>query len=190
MSEEGIKPPREKIKAITEFLKPKNIQELRRFLGIINFYRDSLPNAASIQAPLNAYLHNSKKRDKNKITWSIEADATMLTHPSSSTKNALSLMCAASSSCAGAVIQQRVNNKWIPLGHSHFSKKLSETQQRYSTFDRELLAIYMAVKYFRKIFERRELIIYTDHKPLTYAIHKPPSASDTQRRTRQLLSAS
>ena len=56
VSKEGIKPPVDKVKVITEYPKPKTIEELRRFLGIINFYRDHIPNAALCQAPLNAYL--------------------------------------------------------------------------------------------------------------------------------------
>ena len=197
VSSRGIKPPQDKITAITAYPKPETIQDLRRFLGMVNFYRDSIPNAAHIQAPLNAYLHNSKKRDKTKIDWNKEAsqafesckvgiqNAALLAHPSPSPNDAISLMCDASSTCAGAVLQQLVNKKWLPLGY--FSKKFSDTQQRYSTFDRELLSIYMAIKHFRKMFEGRELIVYTDHKPLTYAIRKPPSDNDTQRRTRQLL---
>lgn len=197
VSNEGIKPPCEKVKVIVDYPKPETIQDLRRFLGMVNFYRDNIPNAAHMQAPLNMFLHNSKKRDKSKINWTDEAmqafeackvsiqNAVLLAHPSPSTDHPVSLMCDASDKCAGAVLQQRVNNKWIPIGY--FSKKFSDTQQRYSTFDRELSAVYMAVKHFRKMFEGRELIIYTDHKPLIYAIHKPPSDSETQRRARQLL---
>ncbi|CAH8634796.1 unnamed protein product [Heterobilharzia americana] len=42
---------------------------------------------------------------------------------------------------------------------------------RYSTFGRELLAIYASVKHFRHFVEGRDFIIFTDHKPLTYALH-------------------
>jgi hypothetical protein len=40
----------------------------------------------------------------------------------------------------GAVLQQRVNNTWQPL--AFVSKKLSPAQQKYSAYDRQLLAIY------------------------------------------------
>nr|CDS25349.1 gag pol polyprotein [Hymenolepis microstoma] len=49
------------------------------------------------------------------------------------------------------------------------SKKLTTTEMRYSTFGRELLAIYLAVKHFRHILEGRQFTIFTDHKPLIYA---------------------
>ena len=50
---------------------------------------------------------------------------------------------------------------------------LSETQfstQRYSTFDRELLGIYLSIRHFRYFVEGHDFFIVTDHKPLTYAI--------------------
>jgi cleavage and polyadenylation specificity factor subunit 1 len=58
-----------------------------------------------------------------------------------------------------AVLQQRVQNAWQPL--AFFSRK-----QKYSVYDRELLAIYEAVKHFR------HFIIFTDHKPITYAFQQ------------------
>jgi cleavage and polyadenylation specificity factor subunit 1 len=49
-----------------------------------------------------------------------------------------------------------------------FSKKINPTQQKYSTYDRELLAAYQAVKYFSYMLEARYFIIFTYHKPITY----------------------
>ena len=58
-------------------------------------------------------------------------------------------------------------------------------QTRYSTFDRELLAVYLAIKHFRHFLEGRTFHVLTDHKPLTYALH---SRSDrhSPRQARQL----
>lgn len=195
VSQEGIKPPEHKVKAITDYPKPKTIEELRRFIGMINFYRDHIPNAASLQAPLNAYLHNVKKKDKTEITWTDEGttafeqckasitNAALLAHPSHHAS--LALFCDASDSSAGAVLQQYINETWQPLGY--YSKKFTDAQKKYSTYDRELLAIYMATKHFRKTFEGRHLIIFTDHKPLTFVMSKISSNSETPRRTRQIL---
>ncbi|XP_045453892.1 uncharacterized protein K02A2.6-like [Melitaea cinxia] len=189
VSKDGIKPPAQKIDIIMKYPKPTNIEELRRFLGMLNFYRDHIPNAASIQAPLNAYLHNVKKRDKTIIQWTEEStqafeacknsisNAALLAHPSHQATYAL--FCDASDKSAGAVLQQYVNKSWQPLGY--YSKKFSDAQSRYSTYDRELQAIYMAVKHFRKMFEGRPLIIFTDHKPLTFAMNKVNSTTETPR---------
>ena len=69
--------------------------ELRRFLGLVNFYRRSLKHAAQTQEPLLVYLRNSRKNDKRKMYWSPEAEeafsrtkqqlvnTTLLSHPSS-----------------------------------------------------------------------------------------------------------
>ena len=46
---------------------------------------------------------------------------------------------------------------------------MSMAQEKYSAYERELLAIYEAVKYFRHMLEARHFLIFTDHKPLTYA---------------------
>lgn len=61
INKDGIKPTNEKVKAIIEFPKPETIVELRRFLGLVNFYRRNLPHAAKRQKPLNEFLHESKK---------------------------------------------------------------------------------------------------------------------------------
>jgi hypothetical protein len=50
----------------------------------------------------------------------------------------------------GAVLQQRVDNAWQPLA---FFKKLNPAQQQYSAYDRELLAVYEAVKHLRHMLE-------------------------------------
>ena len=65
----------------------------------------------------------------------------------------------------GAVLQQFVNNDWQPL--AYFSKSLTPTERRYSTFDRELLGIYLAIKHFRYAVEGWQFHVLTDHKPLT-----------------------
>lgn len=61
-----------------------------------------------------------------------------------------------------------------------FSKKLDDTQKRYSTFDRELLAIFLAVKHFRHFIEGRECTIFTDHRPNTRAIFSKSEKSARQ----------
>lgn len=195
VNKDGIRPTKERVEVILSFPKPANVAELRRFLGMVNFYRSSLPRAAEIQAPLNQFLHNCKKKDTTPILWTPDTEAAFvkckeaicnaitLDHPAQQNAK-LSLMTDSSSTCVGAVLHQTIYGKTAPLGF--FSKALSETQRRYSTYDRELLAIYMAIKHFRRLIEGRDLVVYTDHKPLTSALNKSDSSSDTLRRTRQL----
>lgn len=194
VSAAGIKPIEDRVKTITTFPEPTTVQELRRFLGIINFYKESIPRAAHTQEKLFRYLHTSKKNDKTPIQLTpdekqaFEAskasirNAVMLTHPS--THASISLMCDASNTCVGAALQQYTHGRWQPLGF--FSKKLTDAQRKYSTFDRELLAIYLAIRHFRRMFEGKEITVYTDHKPLTFALTRDNSKTETQLRTRYL----
>ena len=64
VSKDGTKPLEERVAAIRDFPKPKDISKLRRFLGIVNFYWCFLRDAATIQAPLHALLVGAKKRQK------------------------------------------------------------------------------------------------------------------------------
>jgi len=58
----------------------------------------------------------------------------------------LALFTDASNQSIRAALQQRGNNCWEPL--AFFLKKLSKAKTKYSAFDRELLAIYLAIKHF------------------------------------------
>lgn len=191
INEDGLKPLKKRVEAIINYKKPKTVQELRRFLGIVNFYRRFIKNAAQVQAPLHAYSQGMKKRDKREIAWTPEANqafescksqlanASLLAHPLANTT--LTLHADASDSSMGAVLEQRENGMWRPLGF--YSKKLTDTQKRYSTYDRELLAIYSGLKYFKHLVEGQRLIIKTDHKPITYAFcQKSDKASPRQMR--------
>lgn len=190
VSETGIRPLPEKVQAITNYQRPETAKQLRQFLGMLNFYRSSMPQTAETQAPLHDMLQG-KIKGKTSLKWTSEAleafesakkalaDAAQLAHPQIGAT--LALVCDASDTCTGAAIHQQVNGKWEPLGF--FSKKFTSAQKNYSAFDRELLAIYLAIKYFRHMLEARDFIIYTDHKPLTFAFkQKLDKASPRQAR--------
>lgn len=84
----------------------------------------------------------------------------------------------------GAVLEQLTGNEWEPLGF--FLKKFSPAQTNYSTYDRELTAIYEAIKFFRPWIEgNTKLEIRTGHKPLTY-VFAQKSDKASQRQLRQL----
>jgi transposase InsO family protein len=93
----------------------------------------------------------------------------------------LALAADASDTHVGAVLQQQVGQHWQPLGF--FSKKLSKSEVNYSTFDRELLAAVSGIKHFRSRLEGRPFELWTDHKPLIFALHRvsPPTSGRQQR---------
>ena len=88
-----------------------------------------------------------------------------------------------SDAAVGTVLQQLIDGHWHPI--AYFSKALKPAETRYSTYDRELLAVYLAVKHFRYFIEGHSFHVLTDYKPLVYALH---TRSDKQspRQTRHL----
>ncbi|GFX50391.1 hypothetical protein TNCV_339261 [Trichonephila clavipes] len=174
ISVNGIEPSNERKKVIKDFKLPETVKDLRRYLEVINFYHWFIPNAAENQAVLNNYLKGKKGNDKNKIHWTEELvqafenskqqlyKATVLVHPSENAP--ISLIFDASDNGTGAVLQQLEHGVWKPP--SLFSRKVTDAQKRYSTYDRELLAAYSSVKYFKHSLEGRNFTNITDHEPL------------------------
>lgn len=182
ITSDGIAPTKEKVEAILNFKQPTVAYELRRFLAMLNFYHRFQPNAALHQEKLQRLIKGNKKKDKTVLKWDSEAEeafkkcknelanAALLAHP---TPNAqLVLLTDASGFCLGGAIHEMVGKQLKPLGF--YSKRMSESQKRQSTYNRELLALYKSVKYFRHLIEGRICTIFTDHKPLTFAFQQNP----------------
>ena len=98
------------------------------------------------------------------------ANTSLLVHPQPDAP--INIMTDASNIAIGAVLQQHLDGQWCPL--SYFSRKLSPTEQRYSTFGCKLLAVYYAIRHFRHFLEAREFHILTDRKPLIHSLHSKP----------------
>jgi hypothetical protein len=153
---------------------------------MINFYRRFLPGLSRILLPLT-----NACKGKGPISWTDQlqssfqtakqalASAVPLSHPLPSAT--LSLATDASDTHVGAVLQQKASGRWQPL--AFFSHKLSPTETRYSTFDRELLGAYLSLRHFRLFLEGRPFTLFTDHKPLVAALSKAstPFSSRQQR---------
>lgn len=197
ISSHGYTPPEARVQALKEFPKPKTIDQLRRFLGIMNFHRQSIAHAAQLQVPLNDLLKGTTKKDKRQILWNANSEkafndcknslaiAAMLNYPSPAAS--MGLTTDAYDVAKGASLEQLINGEWQPIGY--FSRKLSETERRYSTYDRELLGVFAAVKHFHHYLECRQFTVRTDHKPLIYAFRqRADKESDRQLRQLQYIS--
>lgn len=195
ISSGGITPLASRVTAIRDFPRPETKKHLKRFLGMVNFYHRFIPHAAALLAPLHdlaAPAHDPPGRTS--VTWTADADAafiaaktalaeaTLLVHPARDAD--LSLSTDASSTAAGAVLHQRVGTSMQPL--AFFSQKFTPAQRRYSTFGRELLAMYLAVRHFITYLEGRNFEILTDHKPLVFALSARSTANHSLREQRHM----
>lgn len=171
----GVHSLRAKVQTILDFPQPASLRQLHTFLSLTNFYNRFIPGFARIADPLNTLLAGSKEH----LSWNDSqihafsalktalAQATLLAHPKT---NALTnIMTDASDSAVDAVLQQYVDGQWQPI--SFFSNKLQPAETRYSAFDRELLAIYLAIKHFQYFLEGCTFHVLTDHKPLIFAFN-------------------
>jgi hypothetical protein len=52
LTREGVKPSEDKVKAIRDYPRPRNVNEARSFLGLSGYYRQYIPNYAEISRPL------------------------------------------------------------------------------------------------------------------------------------------
>lgn len=176
----GVRPLESKVKDIQDYPAPTSLRSLRKFLGLINFYRRFIPNCAKTIQPLTDLLSTKAKNAPLCLNESQEAafqkvkmdlvSAMLLVHPVPDAP--LCIMVDASDVAVGGALQQLVEDSWQPI--AFFSKRLQPAETRYSTFGRELLAIYLAIRHFRHFLEGRQFCIFTDHKPLTYAFNATP----------------
>jgi cleavage and polyadenylation specificity factor subunit 1 len=184
----GITPLRSRVDAVQNFAVPDSKTGLQRFLGMINYYHRFMPRLADKLHP----LHEATKGKGNDITWTLEcqsafllaksalASATMLHHPHPTEET--SITTDASDRAVGAQLEQFHNGVWRPV--AFFSRKLTPAERKYSAYDRELLAIFLAIKHFRHHVEGRKFTIFTDHKPLCTALAS--SNEHSPRQTRHL----
>ena len=143
---------------------PKNVAELRSFIGAVAYYRDMYPHRAHILAPLTALT-----KHKGHFPWNQEhiaafaqmkallAEEALLAYPDHCLP--FHTYTDASDYQLGAVIMQ--NNKPV----AYFSRKLSRAQQNYTVMEKELLLIVEVLKAYRTMMcGCKDLIVHTDHK--------------------------
>ena len=197
ISNRGLRPSENKVKALKDAPRPTNSSQLKSFVGLANYYSRFLPRLSTTLAPLYELL-------KQKTTWSWSTEhekafQTVKDQLSSSTTLAhydpnqkLLLTCDASSYGLGAVLSQQVDDGTErPIAFA--SRSLSTTERKYSQLDKEGLAIIFGVTRFRQYLLGHHFVIYTDHKPLIYLFGEsrgiPELASSRIQRWAMTLSA-
>ena len=136
ISEHGIQPTAEKVRAIKEAPPPQNLSELRAFLGLINYYSKFLPNLSSQLVPLYSLLNKGQKwhwgpqqtQAFQAAQTALQAD-TLLVHYDPSRPIVLS--CDASQYGIGAVLSHVMDDKQDrPI--AYVSRTLSAAEKHYS----------------------------------------------------------
>ena len=183
ISDQGMTPLTSKVSAIVESKRPTTLRELRSLLGSVNYYRKYIPHIAEMLGPLNGLLQGPKRGKNTKIPWepkhetsfkqviSALVNFTCLTYEDPSLP--LVLSTDASNDAAGAVLEQNFGSEDDPSFRplAFFSKSFPATTVLRSTFNRELTAMYLAVKHFRHRILGRPIIIRTDHLALVRAMN-------------------
>ena len=190
VNRDGIRPSKEKSEAVLNFPQPQDYRDLRRYMGMLGFYRRMIPRFADRVFLLSEMLRTQP--NAKTLEWTPEAveqfessrrmlsEAVCLPHPSASS-DSFHLVTDASSIAIGAALHQIVDGQPQPI--AFFSKKLNEAQRRYSTYDRELLAAYESVLKFRDTIQGQNVTLFTDHKPIASAFQsRKPAKTDRQQR--------
>ena len=169
-----VQPEASKVETVRQFQVPETKKQVRAFLGLTGYYRKFIPNYARIAASLTDL---TRKSASNNVCWNASCDeafkelkqilctSPVLRNPDFS--QPFILQTDASDRGVGAVLSQRdENGEEHPIGY--FSKKLLSREERYSTVEKECLAIKLAIQAFRVYLLGRKFTVQTDHRSLEW----------------------
>ena len=167
----GLHPTEAKVKAIVDAPTPKNLSELKSYLGLLNYYGRFLPNLSSMIQPLNQLQSKGQKWEwsqacQQAFEKSKQAlvDSPALAHYDAT--KPLRLACDASPYGVGAVLSQHdENGNERPVAFA--SRTLSSTEKNYAQIEREALSLIFGVRKFHQYLYGRVFTLFTDHEPLT-----------------------
>ena len=181
----AISPDPSRSQSLLKHPVPRTPTELDRFLGMCNFFRNYIPHFAELSKALY------KMAKTKELAWSPESlknfnsiketlSKAILKVPTSSEQ--LILSADASGDCLGACLS---TSKGQPVAFA--SRKLTDTEQRWSTLDKETMAIVWSIEKFRIFLLGRQFIVKSDHKPISY-LFKSDKVPDKVHRWRTRLS--
>jgi hypothetical protein len=160
-----------KLQAIQEAPPPCNVNQLRSFLGLLNYYGKFIENLATLIHPLNTLL-----RADTPWNWSQEClkafmdakealtSSTVLAHFDPNLP--IVLAGDASSYGIGAVISVRIKTNGSERPIAFASRTLSQSEKNYAQLEKEALSLIFGIKKFHQYLYGRRFTLLTDHKPL------------------------
>jgi len=165
ISEDGVATDPDKINAILQWPVPQSVKELRSFLGLAGYYRRFVKHFGIISKPLMDLLRKGAV-----YVWTdIQDKAFSALKQALTTAPVLALLdfsrpfaieTDASGIGIGAVLMQGGH----PL--AFLSKALGPRSQGLSTYEKEYMAILLALEHWRSYLQHAEFHIITDHRSL------------------------
>ena len=178
ISQNGIHTDPAKIKSVQEFPIPENVNGVRKFLGLTNYYRKFVESYARTAYPLNRLLDNSPK-SKDQFNWSEQCQKAfeelrdkLISAPILAMPREEGLFVLDTDSSAeglGAVLQQEQDGKLVVIAYS--SKALSRAERNYCVSRQELLSVVYHIKHFRCYLWGNHFVVRTDHASLRYLMN-------------------
>ena len=168
----SIRPSPAKVDCVIKYPVPKNKKELRSFLGLVNSYRNLIPNFADSTWDLYHLLkkdtrfvwkpHHNNQFEKLKRLMSSDPIIRM------PDLNRQFILRTDASDKAMAAILQQVDDNGHKYVVEYFSKKFTECQQRYATVEKEATAVKTAIDRWSTYLRGRHFTLETDHRPLVW----------------------
>ena len=164
---EGLRPNSKLVEAVRDYSPPKNVQELRRFLGLTSYYRRFVNHFAKVAEPLHRLTCKNTA-----FEWSQECQIAfdelkrrLVTPPVLAYPNFdvdFVLETDASHQGLGAVLSQRQEDGRLhPIAYA--SRALSGAEKHYGITDLETLAVVWAISHFHYYLYGHCVTVYTDH---------------------------
>lgn len=176
LSERGLEPNPERIMPIVNYKIPETVRDVRRLIGLINWYRRFIKFAAELLAPLNEMTKGKGKNSQHKIEWTSEAAESLervkqilISEPvlrMADFDKPFKIYSDASLTAGSAILVQEENG----VEHTvyYHSVKFTPTQQNYSATERELLSVLAGVEKFRPWIDGTPVEVVTDHASIKW----------------------
>lgn len=184
LNEKGIQIDEEKLEAIKNYPRPRNLKDTLSFLGLASWHSKFIFNFSVLAKP----LHELKKKQVKFFWGPRQEDSFLAIKKALLESTALNLYSQdypcilttdASQYGLGVVFSQFANGQERPVAYA--SRLLDPAEMNYSTIEREMLAIYYGIKRFSHYLQGVPFEIRTDHRPLTWLnSHLSPNARLTR----------
>ena len=179
VSSYGIRPLPSRVDTVCSLSVPKDEKDFRRYIGMFSFYQRFIPHSLLYVNSSGSFVWSDQHQQVLQNLKSALTSCVALTFPAVDAN--MTITTDASAHSIGACLHQVIDGDSQPL--SFFSRKLSNTERQYSTFDRELLAIFAAVKRWKEFIHGHSVTVFTDHRPIVGAFsNTKPRFSDRQQR--------